>query len=68
MDKADPLAHARTRFILPDGIIYLDGNSLGALPASVPQRLADVVAISFAAGTRTAGSHCRPASADELQD
>jgi kynureninase len=44
MDRADPLAQARGRFILPDGVIYLDGNSLGPLPASVPQRLADVVA------------------------
>lgn len=43
LDKADPLAHARDRFILPNGIIYLDGNSLGALPASVPPRIADVV-------------------------
>lgn len=44
MDRADPLAHARSRFILPDGVIYLDGNSLGALPASVPDRIADVIA------------------------
>lgn len=44
MDRADPLAHARARFILPDGVVYLDGNSLGALPASAPKRLADVVA------------------------
>ncbi|HLY04449.1 MAG TPA: kynureninase [Rhizomicrobium sp.] len=44
MDCADPLAHARERFILPDGVVYLDGNSLGALPATVPRRLADVVA------------------------
>lgn len=43
MDASDPLAHARDRFILPDGVVYLDGNSLGALPAGVPQRIADIV-------------------------
>jgi kynureninase len=42
-DAADPLAFARARFTLPEGLIYLDGNSLGALPKSTPGRLADVV-------------------------
>jgi len=44
MDAADSLAHARKRFILPESTIYLDGNSLGALPASVPSRMQDVIA------------------------
>ena len=43
LDAADPLAPVRARFTLPDGIIYLDGNSLGALPGPVTERLADVV-------------------------
>ncbi|MGG8408322.1 kynureninase [Streptomyces sp. 12297] len=44
LDAADELGKLRERFTLPDGVVYLDGNSLGALPASVPGRLADVVA------------------------
>jgi kynureninase len=43
MDANDPLAPVRDRFELPDGVIYLDGNSLGALPRSVPGRLAHTV-------------------------
>ncbi|TDQ84422.1 kynureninase [Dongia mobilis] len=43
MDRDDPLAPARVRFHLPDGVIYLDGNSLGALPRATPERLARLV-------------------------
>ncbi|MFT5840887.1 MAG: kynureninase, partial [Flavobacteriales bacterium] len=35
LDKADPLAKKRLEFDLPANTIYLDGNSLGALPKSV---------------------------------
>jgi kynureninase len=43
MDGADPIAHLRAQFLLPTGVIYLDGNSLGALPAVTPGRVRDVV-------------------------
>ncbi|WP_030620581.1 kynureninase [Streptomyces achromogenes] len=42
LDAEDELASLRDRFVLDD-VVYLDGNSLGALPAHVPGRLADVV-------------------------
>ena len=35
MDEADSLASCRERFVLPPGVIYLDGNSLGAAPGDV---------------------------------
>jgi kynureninase len=46
-DRADPLAAWRARFALPEGAIYLDGNSLGALPRHVPERVAETVATQW---------------------
>ncbi|MEQ8699219.1 MAG: kynureninase [Bauldia litoralis] len=43
-DRDDPLASFRERFELPDGILYLDGNSLGALPRATAERIRAVVA------------------------
>ena len=43
LDRQDPLAPLREAFTLPEGIIYLDGNSLGALPRGVPGRLRQAV-------------------------
>ena len=43
LDSADPLAEFRERFTIPEGVIYLDGNSLGPLPRGTPVRLAEVV-------------------------
>ncbi|WP_406105162.1 kynureninase [Streptomyces sp. NBC_01003] len=45
LDTADELGKLRERFVLDDtgDTVYLDGNSLGALPAHVPGRVEDVV-------------------------
>jgi kynureninase len=43
LDAGDPLAGLRDSFTLPADVIYLDGNSLGALPRAVPDRIAATV-------------------------
>ena len=50
LDAGDPLAPMRGRFVLDEGLIYLDGNSLGALPAATPPRLARVVGEEWGRG------------------
>jgi kynureninase len=43
MDAADPLAKCRDEFALPAGVVYLDGNSLGALPRQAERRVREVM-------------------------
>ncbi len=50
LDDASPLAHHRDDFDLPDGVVYLDGNSLGALPHGVAERLRTVVTEEWGTG------------------
>jgi kynureninase len=50
LDAADPLAPMRSLFSLPDGVIYLDGNSLGAMPKATSARVAEVVAHEWGTG------------------
>ncbi|GIV83242.1 MAG: kynureninase [Candidatus Roseilinea sp.] len=50
LDAHDPLAAFRARFYLPEGVIYLDGNSLGPLPHEAQRRLAQVIAAEWGDG------------------
>ncbi len=43
LDSADPFAAHRAAFRLPSGVIYLDGNSLGPLPAGTEARVAETI-------------------------
>lgn len=43
LDRDDPLAPYRQQFELEEGLVYLNGNSLGALPGAARRRAAEVV-------------------------
>jgi kynureninase len=58
-DATDPLAHFRERFAIPEGVIYLDGNSLGALPVAAPARLAGVIEDEWGRGLITSWNAAR---------
>jgi kynureninase len=47
LDAADPFAAKRDLFVLPEGMIYLDGNSLGPLPKNVAARVARAVEVEW---------------------
>jgi kynureninase len=59
-------AATRARFSLPEGVTYLDGNSLGPLPRAVPGRLARVLGEEWGAeliaGWNSCGWMAQPAA------
>ena len=56
-DAQDPLRELRGQFTLPEGVIYLDGNSLGALPAATAATLAHTVADEWGRGLIGSWNH-----------
>lgn len=50
LDAQDPLRELRQQFSLPDGVIYLDGNSLGVLPNTAAARVANAVTQEWGQG------------------
>ncbi len=50
LDRTDPLAGFREEFFLPEGVIYLNGNSLGAMPLAAAERAKRVVEHEWAEG------------------
>jgi len=43
LDRKDPLASFKNKFLLPDGILYMNGNSLGPLSRRAKERMSDAV-------------------------
>ena len=50
LDALDPLRDLRHQFSLPEGVIYLDGNSLGVLPKTAAARVAEAVTNEWGQG------------------
>jgi kynureninase len=49
-DRLDPLARLKPLFSLPPGVIYLDGNSLGAMPKAAHARSSQVIEQEWGVG------------------
>ncbi|MEO7026104.1 MAG: kynureninase, partial [Caulobacteraceae bacterium] len=50
LDRTDPLRGFRERFDLPEGVIYLDGNSLGPPPRGVAARVGATISHEWGEG------------------
>ena len=59
LDAADPLAAFAAKFALPEGVLYLDGNSLGALPAVTAAHVAHVIEEEWGRGLITSWAGAR---------
>ena len=46
-DEGDPLSNLRESFWIPEGVVYLNGNSLGPLQNKVKQRLKEVIDLEW---------------------
>jgi kynureninase len=57
LDAADPLAPWRNHFVTPDGLVYLDGNSLGMTPIATLERLQTVAGGEWAEGLIRSWDH-----------
>ncbi len=57
MDAADPLGAWRERFVTPEGLVYLDGNSLGMAPRAALDALAAVAGEEWADGLIRSWDH-----------
>ena len=47
LDSVDPLAQFAREFVLPESVVYLDGNSLGALPKAATEAVARVTEVEW---------------------
>jgi kynureninase len=57
LDAADPLAPWRSRFLTPEAIVYLDGNSLGMAPRAALDRVHEVAATEWGDGLIRSWEH-----------
>ena len=65
-DAADPLAPYRERFHVPEGVIYLDGNSLGCLPKATPEAMGRAVEQEWGEGLIAINGHLGSSIAHHL--
>ena len=68
LDAQDPLRPLRDLFTLPEGVIYLDGNSLGARPKAAPARIAQVTTQEWGQELIRAWNTAHPSSRHVLVD